>query len=542
MDSDVLIVGAGPTGLTLAIDLGKRGVRCLLIEQKERPAFLPKMERINARTMEIYRRMGLSQQIRAAGLRPDCPMDVYIVLALNEPPLLRLPYPSVAQAQAETRVTNDGSLPLEPYQLISQYTLEPLLKSVAETIPAITVRFDCEFLSLRQDEQGVTARVRANDGGTQELRALYLVGCDGGASPVRKELGIKLAGEGNTLALRQALYRCDTLFDMLPIGNGPGKGRHYHVADDKATQLIMQDSTRHWTLHSIVDTNEEMNAAFERAVGVPVKYEMLSCDPWRQNLLLADRYGEDRVFLAGDAVHLVIPTGGLGMNSGVADAIDLSWKLAATLRGWGGPSLLKSYEVERRQVGERNVGASRYATLGRRKWRSLWRPNIRDNTAAGEQTRTILSAVADIEQRKSNEMIGAELGYRYVDSPIIYNVPGGPEHLFREYRPTTWPGARLPHVWRDDGTPMQDHIPDGYTILKLDRSKADVSGLEKAIRACGAPAAVVDVPDRVAREIYGYDLILVRPDMHIVWRGNAPPEDAAEVAAIATGHAPEMRS
>jgi hypothetical protein len=279
-----------------------------------------------------------------------------------------------------------------------------------------------------------------------------------------------------------------------------------------------------------------MNIAFERSIGVPIKYEMLSCDPWRQNLLLADQYGKGRVFLAGDAVHLVIPTGGLGMNSGIGDAIDLSWKLSATLRGWGGPDLLKSYEVERRQVGERNVGASRYATLGRRKWRSLWRPNIRDNTPAGAQTRSILSTVADVEQRKSNEMIGAELGYRYVDSPIICNMPGGPEHLFREYQPTTWPGARLPHVWLDDGTPMQDRIADGYTILKLGRTKADASGLERAIRSRGAPVTVLDVADRIAREIYGYDLILIRPDMHVVWRGHAPPEDAAEVAAIATGN------
>jgi 2-polyprenyl-6-methoxyphenol hydroxylase-like FAD-dependent oxidoreductase len=536
MDSEVLIVGAGPTGLTLAIDLAKRGVHCTLIEQKEQPAFLPKMERINARTMEIYRRMGLAQQIRAAGLRPDCPMDVYIVLAMNEPPLLRLPYPSVAQAQAETRATNDGSMPLEPYQLISQYTLEPLLKSVAESLGAVTVRFGCEFLSLRQDGEGVTARLRMSDGGTRELRASYLVGCDGGTSPVRKELGISLRGEGNTLSLRQALYRCDELFDRLPIGNGPAKGRHYHVADDKATQLIMQDSTRHWTLHSIVDSSAEMNAAFEKTIGVPIEYEMLSCDPWRQNLLLADRYGHGRVFLAGDAVHLVIPTGGLGMNSGIGDAIDLSWKLAATLRGWGGPQLLRSYEIERRQVGERNVGASRYATLGRRKWRSLWRPNIRDNTPAGEQSRHVLSAVADIEQRKSNEMIGAELGYRYVDSPVICNVPGGPEHLFREYQPTTWPGARLPHIWLDDGTPMQDRIPDGYTVLKLGRGKADAGPLQHAIRSRGAPATVLDVPDRIAREIYGYDLILLRPDLHVVWRGQAAPEDAGEVAAIATGH------
>ncbi len=536
MQSEVLIVGAGPTGLTLAIDLGRRGVRVTLIEQKERPAFLPKMERVNARSMEIYRRMGLAARIRAAGLRADCPMDVYIVLALNAPPLLHLPYPSVAQAQAETRGTNDGSLPLEPYQLISQYTLEPLLKSVAESMPDVTVRFSCEFLSLRQDEAGVTARLRNAEGRVEELRAAYLVGCDGGGSTVRKELGIRLAGEGNLMSLRQALYRCDELFERLPIGNGPGKGRHYHVADDKATQLIMQDSTQHWTLHSVVDSDEAMNRQWEKTIGVPVKYEMLSCAPWRQNLLLAERYGEDRVFLAGDAAHLVIPTGGLGMNSGVGDATDLSWKLAAVLRGWGGPDLLRSYEIERRQVGERNVGASRYATLGRRKWRAMWRPDIDEATPAGAATRRNLAAVADIEQRKSNEMIGAELGYRYVDSPIIVDVPGGPEHLFRSYEPTTWPGARLPHVWLDDGTPMQDRIPDGYTILKLGRTTADTSALARALQQRGAPVTALDVPDRIARDVYGYDLILLRPDMHVVWRGQSAPDNAAEIAAIATGH------
>ncbi len=317
--------------------------------------------------------------------------------------------------------------------------------------------------------------------------------------------------------------------------NGPGHGRHYHVADNKSTFLIMQDSTKHWTLHSVVDSDEEMKAAFERVVGVPVKYEMLSCAPWRQNLLLADRYGKDRVFLAGDAVHLVIPTGGLGMNSGVGDAVDLSWKLAATLAGWGGPNLLRSYEIERRQIGDRNVGASRYATIGRRKWRSLWRPDITEDTPAGAATRKHLGEVADVEQRKSNEMIGAELGYRYVDSPVICNIPGGPEHLFREYHPTTWPGARLPHVWLADGTPIQDRIGDGYTVLKLGNGNADASGLERALSTRGAPAKVLEVPDQVARDVYGYDLLLVRPDMHVVWRGNAAPEDAERVAAIATG-------
>ena len=224
-ESEVLIVGAGPTGLTLAIDLGKRGVRATLIEQKEKPAFLPKMERINARSMEIYRRLGLSQKIRAAGLRPDCPMDVYVMLALNEPPLLHLTYPSVEEAQKTVRATNDGTMPLEPYQLISQYTLEPLLKSIAETIPAIDVRFGCEFVSLKQDGDGVTAQVKTTNGRTEEIRAKYLVGCDGGASAVRKELGIELSGEGNLLGLRQALFKCDELFDRLPLSNGAGKGQ-----------------------------------------------------------------------------------------------------------------------------------------------------------------------------------------------------------------------------------------------------------------------------------------------------------------------------
>jgi 2-polyprenyl-6-methoxyphenol hydroxylase-like FAD-dependent oxidoreductase len=538
MDTQVLIVGGGPVGLTLAVDLGKRGVRTILVEQKEAPQFLPKMERCNARTLEIFRRLGIADRVRSAGLPADVPMDVFVVLSLTRPPLLRLPYPSVDEARAQIRECNDGSLPLEPYQLVSQYTLEPLLKSIAESLPSVGVRFGCRLEGFAQDENGVTARLKNLDGGPASIRAAYMVGCDGGGSAVRKALGIGLRGEANLLELRQALYRCDELFARLPIGEGPGRGRHYHVADGQHSFLIMQDSTRHFTLHSVVERDEDMKALFERVVGAPVRYEMLTCNPWRQNLLLADRYRDRRVLLAGDAVHLVIPTGGLGMNSGVGDAIDLSWKLAATLAGWGGPALLDSYEIERRQVGERNVGASRYASLGRRKWRAQYRPCIGDDTPEGAVARADLARVAAVEQPKSNEMIGAELGYRYVDSPVVCDVPGGPEHSFRVYQPTTWPGARLPHVWLADGTPVQDRIPlDGYTLLRLGGTRADVSGLEGAMRAAGAPFTLLEIPDEPAREVYGCDLILLRPDMHVVWRGNRAPEDAGEVAAIATGRA-----
>jgi 2-polyprenyl-6-methoxyphenol hydroxylase-like FAD-dependent oxidoreductase len=533
-NTDVLIVGAGPTGLTLAIDLGKRGVHCTIIEQKEAPQFLPKMERCNARTMEIYRRLGIAEKIRAAGLPRDCPMDVFIVLSVVEPPLLHLPYPSVAEAVADIAAHNDGTRPLEPYQLISQYTLEPLLKSVAEELPSVSVRYGHEFVAFIETNDGLTAEVRRLNGSTEKIRTRYLVGCDGGASAVRKQLGIKLNGEANLLKLRQALFYCEDLYEKIPIG----KGRHYHVADDKATFLIVQDSTKHFTLHAVVDSDAYMARQFEKTIVMPLAYEMLYIGEWRQNLLLADRYGDgNRVFLAGDAAHLVIPTGGLGMNTGVGDAIDLSWKLAAVLQGWGGPQLLQSYEIERRQIGDRNVLASRHASQGRRKWRSQYRPEIRDDSPAGAEARANLVRVADVEQRKSNEMIGAELGYRYANSPLICDEDAAtPELDFMRYVPSTWPGSRLPHVWLADGSALQDHIGNGYTLLDLSGDNRADNGVEQVFAEVGAPLQVLRIADRHAREIYGASYLLLRPDMHVVWRGDRPHERPKMLAMIATGH------
>jgi 2-polyprenyl-6-methoxyphenol hydroxylase-like FAD-dependent oxidoreductase len=535
MDTQVLVIGAGPVGLTLAIDLGQRGVRCTVIEQKMAPAKLPKMERCNARTMEIYRRMGIAKRVRRVGLPGHCPMDVFIVTSLVEPPLLHLPYPSVDEATTAIATCNDGTMPLEPYQLISQYTLEPLLKSIAETTPNVTVRYGCELLAFVQDIRLVKAEIRLGDGATATVSAAYLVGCDGGSSTVRKQLDIKLQGESNVLHLRQALYRCDDLYARIPIG----KGRHYHVADDQATFLIVQDDTRHFTLHSIVEQDQGMAAMFEKTVAMAVKYQELYVGPWTQHLLLADAYRLGRVFLAGDAAHLMIPTGGLGMNTGVGDAIDLSWKLAATLQGWGGPGLLASYDIERRQIGARNVAASAFAAHGRRLWRAAYRPNIRENTPDGAATRARLADIAKVEQRKSNEMTGAELGYRYDGSPIIWIEAGeGPQHQLMQYVPSTWPGTRLPHVWLWDGSALHDKLGPGYTLLRLLGGGGNTTALEEALRATGAPLHVLDIEEQHPRNIYGHNLLLVRPDLHVVWRGPGPPANPQELAAIATGHHP----
>ena len=535
VETQVLIVGAGPVGLTLALDLGRRSVRCTLIERSATSIQLPKMERCNARTMEIYRRLGIAERVRDAGLPRNAPMDVFLALSLADPPLAHLPCPSVAEATAEIAARNDGGL-LEPYQLISQYTLEPLLRSIVETLPSVNVRFGCELISFTQDTSSVTAVVQSVDSADETIRASYLVGCDGGSSTVRKQLGIPLQGEGNIRKLRQALFRCDDLYERIPMG----KGRHYHIAVGPLFPfIILQDSTRHWTLHAAASSDGEMAEILKKSLAMPIAFEMLSVNEWTQHLLCAERYGEGRVFVAGDAAHLVIPTGGLGMNTGVGDAVDLSWKLTGTLAGWGGPQLLASYEAERRPIGLRNVKASRAAMTGRLGWRAAYKPNVRDNTPEGAATRARMAALFDIQQRKVTEILGIEAGYRYADSPIIWPEPGdGPDPDNPCYIPTTWPGARLPHVWLGDGLALHDRLGPGFTLLRLGGTHADTSSLEQSFRELHAPLDVLDAPGERAREIYLYDLILVRPDLHVVWRGNKLPQDTAKIAAVATGRLP----
>lgn len=534
IETPVLIAGGGPVGLTLALDLGARGVRCTLVEKKDQPAFLPKMERCNARTLEIFRRMGIVDRVRAAGYPSHYPMDVYHILTMVDPPLAVVRYPSVDEARKEARRRNDGVMPLEPYQLISQYTLEPLLKEICEEQPSIDVRFGHELVGLEQDPDGVTARIRTGAGAELTIRSRYLIGCDGGTSTVRKQLGIPLEGRGNIRQLVQALFRCDRLFDVVPIGHG----RHYKVADENGSGIVCQDSCRHFSINAERVTEADMPAIFARIVGTPVEFEMLSVARWSHNLLLAQRYAEGRVLIAGDAAHLVIPTAGLGLNTGIGDAIDLSWKLAAVLAGWGGPELLRSYQDERRQIGIRNVKASGNATETRRGRRDeAYKTLLREDSDRGRAARKQFADVVAQDQHTTTVITGIERGYRYTSSPLLWPEPGdGPDPDNIVYVPTSWPGARLPHMWLKNGEALLDRLGPWYTILRFGE-RVDSRGLERALSAAGVPYTTLDLEDdEPAHAVYGgFHAFLIRPDAHVAWRAQRTPDDPKAIVAVATG-------
>jgi 2-polyprenyl-6-methoxyphenol hydroxylase-like FAD-dependent oxidoreductase len=532
----VIVAGAGPVGLTLAIDLGRRGVRVLVVDHKHAPAHLPKMERCNARTMEMFRRLGLADTVRAVGLPGDVPMDVYVTARMVDEPILHLAYPSPDQAARTVRATHDGTLPLESQQLVSQYCLEPVLYEAALAEPTVEVRYDCRLEAFEQDELGVDVEL-VSDGGGERLRADYLVGCDGGTSGVRKSSGIDLAGKGGLATLRQVFFRSDQLIEKVPVA---GRARHFYFADGDSrmigTAIVVQSDQRHFTFHTGMPEGSDFAAAILEKIGVDVDIEVLAVNTWTLHLLAAQRYRDRRVLLAGDAAHLVIPQGALGMNTGIGDAIDLGWKIAGTLDGWGGPCLLDSYEIERRQVALRNLRASEFAAEGTATWRKASTASVGDDTPEGARIRARVAALADVHQRKGHEMTGIDQGYRYLDSPLISDDSDAPDDGFDyTYRPRPETGFRLPHLWRADGTAVQDQLGDGYTLLRLGEAPPDPTSLAKAFARRGAPLAVMTAPEPHLRAIYGADLVLLRPDMHVAWRSNDPPSAPDDLAGQLTG-------
>ncbi|GAB3045545.1 FAD-dependent monooxygenase [Stenotrophomonas tumulicola] len=525
---DVIVVGAGPAGLTLAIDMGQRGVRVLLLERNAEPGPWPKMERTNARTMEFYRRLGLAQAIRAEGYPADASMDVFAAVDLATP-IAHLRYQTVAEQRSWIARTRDGTAPLEPYQLVSQYALEPVLKSAAERTPGVTVCFGHALMGFEQDESAVSATVCNAAGMEICVTARYLVGCDGGASFVRKTLGIPLEGEGGIKQMRQVQFRSQTLYDRIPIG----KGRHYYLADGAI--VVTQGNRVDFTLHTDLPADTDFEPVIRRYIPVDFDLEVLRVNDWTLHLLVAARYADRRVFLAGDAVHLVIPTGGLGMNTAVGDVLNLSWKLAAAVQGWAGEGLLASYEIERRPVGLFNRDASGWAAQGPALWQQQVTSEALVRGDAGVAARAQLQPHADRLQRRVHEMTGAELGYHYAQSPVI-EVEDSPLPVWdlHRYVPTARPGARLPHMWLSDGRALFDLLGAGFSLLDL-RGGLDTDDLAAEFASAGVPVVRLVLDEPALEEIYGAPLVLVRPDLHVAWRGHSVPGQPCALVQRITG-------
>jgi 2-polyprenyl-6-methoxyphenol hydroxylase-like FAD-dependent oxidoreductase len=531
--ADVLIAGAGPVGLTLALDLGRRGIATVLVEKRERALRLPKMERSNPRTMEIYRRLGIAETIRAAAYPADEPMDILVVRSMAMPPLVHQVYPTIAQARAQIAASRDGALPREPYQLVSQYTLEGLLEAELGNVPAVTIARGTELIGFEEEVEGVVADLRSGTGTTQ-LRARYLVGCDGAGSFVRDALGLELEGQTDLGTITNIFFRCD---ELLAKSRVP-RARHYLFAGvdsggGAGGAIVVQDDLRHFGCHLPVELEPDTNVSelLRGLTSLDVDPQVLFVGRWTQNMLVAEAHGRGRVFLAGDANHIYIPAGGLGMNTGIGDVANLAWKLAATLEGWGGPDLLPSYLAERQAVARRNIKAVAYAVEGVVSWRKLPVPKASEGATV---LRAYAAAVEPLN-RRVYEMHGVELGYRY-ESRVIWREPGepSPDESY-VYRPTTRPGAHLPHVWLEPGVALYDRIGSGYALLRLGACHADLSGFEAALQRRRIPHAIIDIPDPVIRRTLERDLILVRPDLHVAWRGNAAPADPDLVVAAVTG-------
>ncbi len=530
IDVPVLIAGGGPVGLVLAHELRFRGIRALLVERNPTTTRHPKMDVTNGRSLEHFRRLGIARAVRAAAVPEDHPMDVIWVTRAAEYEVARFAYPSVIEAREIIHRTNDGSLPLEPYMRISQVVLEPVLKELLERDASdIEVRFGWGLESFAQDSDGVTAVIRETaTRRTETVRCAYLAGCDGGGSTARKQLDIQLEGQSGVADIFMIHFRSRALDVLQKFGVS------WHVQSPIGGTLIAQDDREIWTLHTPLPPGVDGAASDPKALlfqclGAAIDCEILVANMWTPHLLVAEQYGAGRVWLAGDAVHQYIPTGGYGMNTGVGDAVDLGWKLAARLQGWGGPRLLESYEAERRPIGLRNREASqRHMGVRLKILFDHYDACVHEDSPAGAAARRALGQGILALGNAENESLGIEIGYRYDNSPIICGEDGeAPPADALRYTPSTWPGVRVPSLFLADGSALFDRFGPGFTLVRFaDRL---TEAFERAARERGVPLHVLDVREPRLHAIYQRALVLVRPDQHVAWRGDAVPGDAVAI-------------
>ena len=529
LQTPVLIVGAGPVGLALAGDLGWRGMNCIVAEQSDGSIHQPRQDLVGIRTMEFCRRWGIVQDVIDCPYPRDLPQhNIYMA-----GPLIG----GWQIGRYDVRPMGEDQPPPQSPQIrerCPQNMFDPILRKFASSFSTVDLRYRHRVLGVEQNAGGVIASAELLDTGQKiKIAAQYLVSCDGAGSRIRNALDIDMIGNPALTHTTNVIFRAKNFEKLHPHGLAY---RFIFIGLEGTWATIVAINGRDEWRFSIIRsgtgdrdmTKNEVHAAIRKAVGVEFDYEILTIMPWTRRELVASRMNEGRIFIAGDAAHAMSPTGGFGMNTGTGDAVDLSWKLTATLQGWGGAKLLDSYTIERRPVAERNVREAS-GNLGRMLSPSP-SPQFLDNTPAAEAERA--KTGADFAQSMMREWrtLGMHLGYYYEGSPICM-ADGSPAPTLDPaiYEQTSRPGSRAPHVWLKDGRSTLDFFGKSFVLMRIGKDAPAGDEFIAAAKKCGLPLVAVanDEPGVVAA--YERKLVLVRPDGHVGWRGDAMPGDAGAV-------------
>ena len=542
VETQVLVVGGGPVGLTLAMDLATRGIRTVVAElrHKGEPPSV-KCNHVSARSMEIFRRLGVSKAIREAGLPADYPNDVSYRVSFAGKELSRIPIPCRSERYSARGGPDTWWPTAEPPHRINQIYLEPKLSAHAETIAGLTLLNRVEINSFEQTPAGVTAQgTQLDNNQTITIRADFLVGCDGGRSVIRKAMGATLSGTAEVQRVQSTYIRAPSLLSM---SNLKPAWATFSLNPVRSGNVYAIDGRETWLVHNYLKPGEHEFDSVDRdwalrqilGVGADFSYEILRKEDWIGRRLVADKFREGRVFICGDAAHLWVPMAGYGMNAGIADAANLAWLLAAHLSGWAPAGILDAHEAERLPITEQVSLFAMNHALSLSRQRSEVPDNIDADDEAGEQARLALGKRAYDLNVQQYCCGGLNFGYYYDKSPIIaYDEGTPPAYGMADFTPSTVPGCRVPHIWLNDGRPLYDALGPDYTLLRFDTA-VDVSDLMSEVARARVPIKLLDVTSSESGGIYDRSLVLARPDQHVAWRGNLPPKDSRELVDLISG-------